>query len=261
MPCCNCLGKILIIEDGALQQCHMLQRFGRTVISREVDRRLAPGNGQRGLRRDGLRQFHRVSEQRIGIRQHGIYQADCQRTIGAQPLTGVGHLPSHAGGNDLREALQHTEVSRHTDLGFLKCEECISRTSPYVAGDGEIEASADAATLNRADDGKPDLIERIDAIHQISQRVLEAQPGPRTAVVKHIRRASEHLERHAGRKVLSGGTDDKDTGVARVIERQHGVAQSGEKGQAHRIEPVGPVQLEMRDAGFVTNAKVFVMHG
>jgi alpha-beta hydrolase superfamily lysophospholipase len=78
--------------------------------------------------------------------------------------------------------------------------------------------------------------------------------------------AGEDVERHAGREVLAGRGDDEHARLARLAEAAHRVAEGREERRRHRVEPLGAVQAQVRDAAIVREFEEFaeagaVVHG
>src|SRR4029079_4539575 len=104
---------------------------------------------------------------------------------------------------------------------LLHREERVGAADAQVARGREVERAADAAALDRADDRKARLVERGEAVHELAQRLLEAEPLARRLRAEREFVAGEDVERHAGGEVLAGRRDDERARLAAVAERTH----------------------------------------
>ena len=122
------------------------------------------------------RQRHRPLEQRRGVGQHRVDQADRERALGAEPLAGVGHLARHALRHDLRQALQARR-------GRRPCRSLISWTVKNASA--LQRRMSHAVARSSAPPMQPPWIAQIDrearfvegaeAVHQLAQRLLEGE--------------------------------------------------------------------------------------
>ena len=197
---------LLGVEDGALQQRHLLQRLGGAVVARVVQRDLAAGDRQRALGRDVLRQLPargRCSASASG--STALTRPTVERASALQPLAGVGHLARHA-------FAARPWAGAAARRGRRPCRCVISCTVKKRRRCRR--GCRRPAARSSAPPMQPPCIAQMHRESRLVQRVEAAPSGgaapcwklsARRAVSRmssSVEAPPEHVERHAGREML-----------------------------------------------------------
>ena len=134
---------------------------------------------------------------------------------------------------------------------WISCtrEEGVGAAHAQVAGGGQVERAADAAALDGADHREARFVERVEAAHQLAQRVLEGEPRARVPVSSIGMPPAKTSSAMPALKCLPVDEITSTRVSPFGVERLHGVAQRREEGRRHRVQPLGAVQLQVGDAG------------
>ena len=237
---------------GVLGADHALaERLGEDLrlVQRQVealaDREARAADGERGVAIDDRRDLARALEEPL-VRHHLGHQAEVVRALRAEPLVAAGERDAHRDVERQHARETHHLAPRHEPDADVRVEElgALGRDGD-VAGGHQVEPGAAAEPVHRGQDGlghRPERRRRL--LRRLPLRVGR-QVGlvvDHAAVVGDLRHVGSGAERAAG-----AGHEEDPHRVVGLGRRVRG-AQLAHHERAHRVQPVGTVQRDRRDA-------------
>ena len=135
------------------------------------------------------RQRLRARQRGVVIRLDAVEEAVAQRLVGPETPPRIGEFADQPLRQQVRDALQRPDIGDDRDVHFLDREETVRRPDAQVARGDEIDAAADAAALNRRDDGDTALIDDGEgALHRmdVAAEFLARPPKVAAAVAETL---------------------------------------------------------------------------
>ena len=184
---------------------------------------------------------------------HAVDQAHRLGLGAADVAAGVGHLARPALADDAGQALQDADVGGEAHVDLLERELRARGGVAQVAGDGEVEAGADADALDRGEDGDTAALDGGEDVLEVEDQPAQrlARPAGVGAVGGHALDLAEHREVDARAEVLPGAGEDDDPHARVGVERGEGVAQLAPQRAVERVRGLGALEAHRRDAAVV----------